>query len=131
MEADGLLSGAIGEGEMKKPVEAIERMREWVESNRGVKFYSNDGQAILAYIDSLKPWPADLTRERLMELAIGMGFESRSDALRRLAELAPVRETQRVELWEHEDGMKTWARIGVICAAGGWRKVGGPFEVDA
>ncbi|MCK9361946.1 hypothetical protein M0Q28_07055, partial [Patescibacteria group bacterium] len=89
---------------MKKPVEAIERMREWVESNRGVKFYSNDGQAILAYIDSEKPWPADLTRERLLGLTDEhtVAMAERTDALRRLAELAPEREKRRVNLWRYD-----------------------------
>jgi hypothetical protein len=116
-----------------KPEAAIERMR-------GGDYWAGNGAredqlAILAYLDSLKPWPADLTRERLMELAIGMGFESRSDALRRLAELAPEREKRMVTLWQHEtDGWQRWTEYEpenyAVWLKSGWRKVG-ECEVDA
>jgi hypothetical protein len=56
----------------------------------------------------------------------------RTDALRRLAELAPEREKRKVNLYER-DGSTLWEEAGkdnnyVLL---GWRKVGGPFEVDA
>ena len=120
---------------MKKPVEAIERMRACYANGH---LWDDSVKVVLAYLDSLKPWPADLTRERLMELAIGMGFESRSDALRRLAELAPEREKRMVNLWSKglmndEEDIVTREDAGDVsmeCKRRGWRKVGGPFEVE-
>lgn len=79
---------------MKKPTEAIERFRL-------AEARPEDEDAILAYLDSIPEWPADLTRERLEELAMyvqrhicSVSSDKLIDALRRLAELAPKREVQ-------------------------------------
>lgn len=117
---------------MKKPVDAIERMRKFY--TRGymtANFSSDEGSAILAYLDSLKPWPADLTRERLIELASNGEAGARSKTLRRLAELAPEREKRMVEIWEHKNGAREWHDMGKDYSPElGWRKVGGPFEIE-
>ena len=92
-------------------------------------------KAILAYLGSLKPWPADLTRERLEDIARNGGWNKCTDIILRLAELAPVREKRRVSLWQHE------AAVSLHVFADGndpngkgpsqpWRKVGGPFEIE-
>lgn len=117
---------------MKKPVEAIERLRNWaVNDVAGVKHC--DGRAILAYLDSIKEWPADLTRERLEELADGEAplMKDRWDALRRLAELAP-RGKRKVALWQkvteecYIPKPLDWAPDKPT----GWKRVG-EAEIDA
>jgi hypothetical protein len=67
--------------------------------------------------------------------SIGAFVYSRSDALRRLAELAPVREKRMVNLWRYDAAsISTWedatAANDSARIAGGWRKVGGPFEIE-
>lgn len=128
---------------MKKPTQEIERMRAWAVDGY---FWSGkgptiDGKAILAYLDSIKEWPADLTRERLEELADSEYpmMAARWDALRRLAELAPKREKRKVALYEyqgHSDGATTYGAIvgftfdGPMPGGFPWRKVG-EAEIDA
>lgn len=118
---------------MKKPVEAIERMRMWV-SGSVEHFFTSNGKAILAYLGSRKPWPADLTRERLEDIARNGGWNKCTDIILRLAELAPVREKRMVEIWENpaNKNLSMWENDsppnGWIAA--GWRKVGGPFEIE-
>lgn len=117
---------------MKKPVEAIKRWRDGKAGNL-------DEAAIIAYLDSIPEWPADLTRERLEELASEhySGWANRFDALRRLAKLAPKREKRKVELWYHEswaDAKPPYAQYAgqseLINGVDGWRKVG-VAEIDA
>lgn len=83
-----------------KPVEAIERMREWS------KWNNEDLNAVLAYIDSIPDgsvpvvWPAELTLERLEELSNRFGPDGVTrDALRALAAIAPGRKKRVVNLW--------------------------------
>lgn len=90
---------------MRKPVEAIERMR-----NHFVR--DGDVEAILAYLDSIPEgavpvvWPAELTRERLVGLAnynykgFFVSEEARGNALRALAAIAPKREKRKMNLWQ-------------------------------
>lgn len=118
---------------MDKPVEALKRMRQWElpitweEANR-------DYRAVLAWADSVPEWPKDLTRERLEQLAnrLGAFTDARTEALRALAAIAPVRKKRMVNLWERGGVDTTFAELhhdaGYIRA--GWRKVGGPFEIE-
>ena len=127
---------------MKKPTEAIERIRGFAtlgEPWGGGESYANL-RAILAYLDSIPEWPADLTRERLEELASNpppFANNDRSDALRRLAAIAPKRGKRKVELWYHEswaDAKPPYAQYAgqseLINGVDGWRKVG-VAEIDA
>lgn len=124
---------------MKRPDEAIERMRAiygdavpWERPN-----VVSDIQAILAYLDSHK-WPDDLDKARMMELARDLfhrGILEGGYTLQRLAELAPEREKRMVELWMHaswnENDLPQAHYIGrYVDGVGGWRKVGGPFEIE-
>lgn len=124
---------------MKKPEAAIERMRGWYLPRQA----HDDREPILAYLDSLKPWPADLTR-RLHGLfgryknPYPVKFdrpvpydEELAEVLAAVLALAPKREKRKVEIWEHEDGS-----LGVFpCPsdpainAYKRRKVHGPFEI--
>ena len=125
---------------MKKPQAELDRMREWV-ADGAFRWPGNtphnDGTAILAYLDSLKLWPADLTRERLRALgdALPADYPTGRKQLHQLAELAPEREKRMVNLWRY----KTQEGIDFLCerepnwlplVSDGWRKVGGPFEIE-
>ena len=113
---------------MKKPTEAIERMR---------RVWGDDLKEVLAYLDSIPEWPADLTRERLEELAdeAYSGWSNRFDALSRLAAIAPKRGKRKVDLWWHDGSrVSVWDEQSEAkrkaWIVGGWRKVGGA-EIDA
>ena len=113
---------------MKKPVEAIERMR---------RVWGDDLKEVIAYLDSIPEWPADLTRELLGELADGgySSWNARSDALRRLAAIAPKRGKRKVDLWWHDGSrVRVWDEQSEAkrkaWIEGGWRKVG-EVEIDA
>lgn len=135
-----------------KPVAAIERMRDRVNG-----LDAPDATAILAYLDSIQDdavpvvWPKELTRERLEELADRGGFatgeingeviarakldySSRSDALRALAAIAPVKRKRMVNLWRHDEAnINAYSDVSddeAMRIRGGWRKVGGPFEIE-
>ena len=120
---------------MKRPNEAIERMRKFY--TRGymtANFSSDEGIAILAYLDSLKPWPVDLPKSSLAGWAqrISGEYPDIAGALRRLAELAPEREKRMVNLWKMRGGHLFTFDVDspptdVSCE---WRKVGGPFEIE-
>lgn len=113
---------------MKKPTEAIERMR---------RVWGDDLKEVLAYLDSIPEWPADLTRERLGELADqSTTLAATCDALRRLAAIAPKREKRKVELWKHESWEDTMSphvqyagQSELTDGVGGWCKVG-EVEID-
>lgn len=96
---------------MKKPVEAIKRWRNGKAGNL-------DEAAIIAYLDSIPEWPAGLTREWLEELASNpppFANNDRSDALRRLAAIAPKAEKMKLgDKVEKIGGDYTFA--GVIVA---------------
>ena len=114
---------------MKKPTEAIERMRGWS------PYKSDDMGAILAYLDSLPEWPVDLTREEIERRAKYGSWNNCMDALLRLAAIAPKREKRKVTLWEKVDGgavpyARVWCPPDVPMERSGWRKVG-ECEVDA
>lgn len=128
---------------MKKPTEAIE----WLKEYGLVGTFAHEGyvQEILAYIDSIPEWPAYLTRGRLEELAmlarectLSTAQIAITDALRRLAELAPLKEKRKVELWKHESWTSSsappitqYAGQGELTeGVDGWRKVG-EVEIDA
>lgn len=124
---------------MKKPVEAIERMRKFYGSGH---LWDDSVKIVLSYLDSIPEWPADLTRERLEGLAdedYSSWFE-RSDALRRLAELAPLKEKRKVTLYEFLGHGSCDRNYGDILAVKDdqpcpgntfpWRKVG-EVEIDA
>ena len=108
---------------MKKPTEAIERMR---------RVWGDDLKEVIAYLDSIPEWPADLTRERMEELAQVESPNECSNALSRLAAIAPKREKRKVELWEHDDGrLEAWPLpVNPAWNRAGWRKVG-EAEIDA
>lgn len=99
----------LEEESVKKPTEAIERMRKAAETEWPITF---DGiEDILAYLDSIPEgavpvvWPDELTRERLEELALSHTLiVSRSEALRALAAIAPKREKRKVALWKNDCG---------------------------
>lgn len=119
---------------MKKPTEAIERVRELY---RDGCLWDYSVKRALAYIDSIPEWPADLTRERLEELARRGTWNQCTDAIFRLAAIAPKREKRKVELWNHEtwaDAIPPYAQYagqsGLTDGVGGWRKVG-EVEIDA
>lgn len=99
---------------MKKPKEAIERMRKDLRGN-SMSSCEEDCRTILAWADSIPAdavpvvWPADLTRERLEELADKIGprnenawecWPGQESALRALAAIAPVRKKRVANLWE-------------------------------
>lgn len=117
---------------MDKPLEALERMRkEWF----GTQWSDvvKDAKAIIAWADSVPEWPKELTRERLEYLANDLsGAPSQINALRALAAIAPVKRKRMVNLWERGGVDTTFAELhhdaGYIRA--GWRKVGGPFEIE-
>lgn len=117
---------------MKKPTEAIE----WLKEYGLVDTFAHEGyvQEILAYIDSIPEWPAYLTRERLEELASEAcsSWYDRSDALRRLAAIAPKRGKRKVALWQKitEDCYIPKPLDWVPDKPTGWRKVG-EVELDA
>lgn len=122
---------------MKKPTEAIEWLKAY--GLVGTFVYQEYAQEILAYIDSIPEWPADLTRERLEELAdeAYSGWSNRFDALRRLAAIAPKRGKRKVDLWWHESWTDTIpphaqyaGQSELTDGVGGWRKVG-EVEIDA
>ena len=118
---------------MKKPKEASERLRR----NHADR---DDRVSILDYLDSLPDWigewPADLTGDRLEELADCISGVTNndgwaSDALRALAAIAPERKKRMVNLWIVGNEFpiakpSDWApRAHEL-----WRKVGGPFEIE-
>ena len=113
---------------MKKPKEAIERLRR----NHADR---DDRVSILDYLDSLPDWigewPADLTGDRLEELAdceVSLQDE-RSQALRALVAIAPQRKKRMVNVWQTPYALVV-RNAPNDYAVDGWRKVGGPFEVD-
>ena len=113
---------------MKKPTEAIERMR---------RVWGDDLKEVIAYLDSIPEWPADLTRERMEELAQVESPNECSNALSRLAAIAPKRGKRKVELWNHESWTSSATPITLYagqCAitdgVDGWRKAG-EVEIDA
>ena len=126
---------------MKKPVEAIERMRGFYGSGH---LWDDSVKIVLSYLDSMPEWPADLTRERLEELVVDMGTRAigtpernAQHALRRLSAIAPKRGKRKVELWNHESlagaipPYAQYAEQDVLTdGVGGWRKVG-EVEIDA
>lgn len=118
---------------MKKPVEAIERMRSsW-------KWNCVDEREILAYLDSIPSdaipvvWPKELTRERLFELSHRFGPDGQTrDALRALAAIAPERKKRIVYLYERDDpllgSVKVWSESSTCIDP--WKRVAGPVEID-
>lgn len=128
-----------------KPKDAIERMRAiygkfapWEDPN-----IVSDIQALLAYLDAIPDgavpvvWPADLTRERLEELARQshadmhmMSVSDRSHALRALAAIAPQKKKRVVNLWQR--GAGTIVAIGDNdCPLGdAWRCVARNVELE-
>ena len=128
---------------MKKPREAIERMRAALD--RGSiygEYAAGDVKSILAYLDSIPEgahvcvWPKELTRERMLELARDDGmarWPERSEALRALAHIAPEAPKKRmVEIWTHEDGTLSVHDLPIDPARNAWgqRKRHGPFEIE-
>lgn len=125
---------------MKKPVEAIERMRGFYGSGH---LWDDSVKIVLSYLDSIPEWPADLTRERLMDMATKLqsyaerhghdvGLLNCASALRRLAAVAPKREKRKVTIWCRSDldeyiaKPSDWAPYEHAI----WRKVG-EVEIDA
>ena len=125
---------------MKKPKEAIERLRR----NHADR---DDRVSILDYLDSLPDsfeivpeghvcvkWPEGLTRERMRGLADCISGVTNndgwaSDALRALAAIAPQRKKRMVNVWQTPYALVV-RNAPNDYAVDGWRKVGGPFEVD-
>lgn len=100
---------------MKKPTEAIEWMKKY--DFVGTSVYQQEYvQEIIAYLDSIPEWPADLTRERLEKLADQTwSFAGPCNALRRLAAIAPKAEKMKLgDKVEKIGGDYTFA--GVIVA---------------
>lgn len=120
---------------MKKPVEAIERMR--FNGMGGV-----DRSQILMYLDFIPEdahvckWPKWVTKELLVGFAqrSSWDFADLTSALRALAAIAPEKPKKRmVNIWEDSiTKAVVLIPIGDIYEfpSGYWCKVGGPFEVD-
>ena len=127
---------------MKKPKEAIERMRDWMfhETNMAI-----DLRSVLAYLDSIPDdaipvvWPKELDRdylESLVELADDVQVTL---ALHALAAIAPERKKRIVNVWKRNSGSTGFAEklsdfliLETDCEGPGkgWRKVAGPVEID-
>lgn len=119
---------------MDRPKEAIERIRSWWAGN-------SDTDNVLAYLDWLEgkhvvEWPAELTRERLEELAFGNECGdalARTKALRALATITPQKKKRMVNLWEQNNFLQGFKEG---CDPNGrddrrpWRKVAGPIELE-
>ena len=97
-----------------KPVEAIERMRAWMD--KCLAYDTKNERIVLAYLDAIPDgavcvvWPAELTRERLEELADKIGtrnenawecWPGQESAIRALAAIAPQKRKRVVNLWQH------------------------------
>lgn len=127
---------------MKKPVEAIERLRASLTS---ANFRPDDAAAILAHLDSIPDdahvceWPKGLTRERLIELAADTGrvtYDDRNEALRALAAIAPERKKRFVNFWRNRDGALIeqgvdWDFTAPEHQPNTWKKINEhPVEID-
>lgn len=126
---------------MKKPVESIEKWRDCD------SFRIEDHEAILNYLDSIPEdahvckWPKWVTKELLVGFAqrSSWDFADLTNTLRALAAIAPEKPKKRmVNFWRHKSWrdmentvMKSVDDNIFIDGINGWRKVGGPFEVDA
>ena len=130
---------------MKKPVEVIERrIGHWRTYGPGDR---DDEKLIIAYLDSIPEdahvckWPKGVTKELLVGFAqrSSWDFADLTNTLRALAAIAPEKPKKRmVNFWRHKSWrdmentvMKSVDDNIFIDGINGWRKVGGPFEVDA
>lgn len=123
---------------MKRPDEAIARLGHCLRKGYGGAL--GDWAEIRAYLDSIKEWPKDLTRERLIgeadfiEGLDGERYSSAAAILRRLAELAPGREKRKYEAWRRADWESGTTPVTLTYGAqkdgvNGWRKVH-EFEIE-
>ena len=124
---------------MKKPAEAIE----WL---RGIPQHGTALKQLLSYLDSIPEdahvckWPEVLTRERLNGLAErSCNYQwAKDEALRALAAIAPEKPQKPQKrtgfLYERDDPIlkkvRVWDEIDHEILEPGWRKVGGPFEIE-
>lgn len=120
---------------MKKPKVAIDVAR-----NMGPYPIGGTMDAILAYLDSIPDdahicvWPKEATKERLLDAANALGLSDWGDleeALRALAAIAPEAPKKRMmNAWKHRDASPALFPLDWTGDAEGWRKIGGPFEIE-
>ena len=113
---------------MERPKEAIERVSSWWAGN-------TDTDNVLAYLDWLEgkhvcEWPSELTRERLLDLALEMNLQAsprHEIALKTLAAIAPQKK-RVVNLYRDVNGFLHEREKREPESS--WRKVAGPIEIE-
>jgi len=148
-----------------KPKDAIERMKAWLESQdfyelcqnyrhaRDIKPHREGADTAAGAFERIKReiagylpdgavcvvWPADLTRERLNELASAIDtsqpnawecWPGQANALRALATIAPVRKKRVVNLWESKHSKPIAFPVGEAPEVGTWRCVARNVELE-
>lgn len=120
-----------------KPKDAIAALRHYMADRVWPDMPAASLGRVLAWADSIPDgavpvvWPAELTRERLEELAERPAWaKDRDAALRALAAIAPVRKKRGVNLWQR--GAGTIVAIGDNdCPLGdAWRCVARNVELE-
>lgn len=123
---------------MRKPVEAIERMRMFWSTGR---FWDDCAKDVLAYLDSIPDdadwhgkWPEGMGKERLLDIARHQSWNNCTDAIFTLANIAPEKPKVRmVEIWKCDATNEVRVReiaTETTWRNAGWRKVGGPFQIE-
>lgn len=120
-----------------KPKDAIAALRHYMADRVWPDMPQASLERVLAWADSIPDepvvWPAELTRERLEELADEwrVQFAEPCKALRALAAIAPVRKKRVVNLWVTTDGTRYFRETYEgDYSANGWKCVARNVELE-